>query len=293
MLPAIPGNEGPRPGIQHYVAGGEENAMHRRTITWHRFFAFALVAMLLLASPAAMMAGNKKHNPKDIPGVIPPSEEIFGKTQGEWSGEWWQWAYDHLLPDHPILDGTGDPNFDLPGSNCDAGQEGPVWFLAGTFGGNATRKCAIPSGKTLFFPIFNFEYDNIPLGYPGTEEDPIDFTDFDLDEITERCLERVDNPKTLLVELDGKTLKNPETYAVEPTPFIYTVPADPLSLYGGNFAGKVPDPGAVSCGYYVALEPLSKGAHKLRIVAVNEDEEFGDFSMEVNYKLQVGKKSKR
>lgn len=30
-----------------------------------------------------------------------------------------------------------------------------MWFLAGTFGGPATRECSIPAGKQLFFPLVN------------------------------------------------------------------------------------------------------------------------------------------
>ena len=36
-------------------------------------------------------------------------------------------------------------------------QSGPVWFLAGTFGGKAERTCTIPSGKAILFPPINTE----------------------------------------------------------------------------------------------------------------------------------------
>jgi hypothetical protein len=35
------------------------------------------------------------------------------------------------------------------------GQDGPVWFLAGTPGGPVTRDCTIPEGKQLYFPLVN------------------------------------------------------------------------------------------------------------------------------------------
>ena len=43
------------------------------------------------------------------------------------------------------------------------GQSGSVWFLAGIFGGgSATRTCAVPAGKALYFPVLNSVNINAP-----------------------------------------------------------------------------------------------------------------------------------
>ena len=53
-----------------------------------------------------------------------------------------------------------NPVTDTTGAACAAGQpRGPVWFLAGTFGGDpVTRTCRVPSGRALLFPVANNGY---------------------------------------------------------------------------------------------------------------------------------------
>jgi len=45
---------------------------------------------------------------------------------------------------------------DPTGEFCHVGQSGPVFFLAGNFGGTTVRHCTVPAGKALFFPILNY-----------------------------------------------------------------------------------------------------------------------------------------
>ena len=68
-------------------------------------------------------------------------------TYGEWTARWWQWLYSIPEERNPAADETG--------ANCHEGQSGPVWFLAGTFGGLNERVCTIPAGKSLLFPVVN------------------------------------------------------------------------------------------------------------------------------------------
>ena len=98
-------------------------------------------AILLLATALPALAG--KGNAGN-PGILPPQSHAYGKTYAEWSVKWWQWVFSLPATNSPILD-TGD---------CSAGQSGPVWFLASTFGcTTTTRSCTIPAGVALFFPI--------------------------------------------------------------------------------------------------------------------------------------------
>src|SRR5438067_362973 len=79
--------------------------------------------------------------------VVPPDQTVAGETYGEWSAEWWQWAFSLPVDQHPLFD-TAD---------CSEGQSGPVWFLGGTFVatdlgsgvflGQADRTCTIPANK--------------------------------------------------------------------------------------------------------------------------------------------------
>jgi hypothetical protein len=63
------------------------------------------------------------------------------------AARWVQWAARSPESTSPIADRTGEW--------AAANQPDDVWFLAGTFGGPAQRKCTIPAGVPLFFPVFN------------------------------------------------------------------------------------------------------------------------------------------
>jgi hypothetical protein len=52
----------------------------------------------------------------------------------------------------PMLDG-----------DCEQGQQGPVWFLAGVWNaGTATRSCTVPRGKYILFSIANVFWIQTP-----------------------------------------------------------------------------------------------------------------------------------
>ena len=71
------------------------------------------------------------------------------------SAEWWQWALSIPTSVNPQLDKTGE--------NAVVGQHGPVWFLAGVFGGGRpTRACSVPEGTALYFPVINSVNINTP-----------------------------------------------------------------------------------------------------------------------------------
>jgi hypothetical protein len=77
---------------------------------------------------------------------------LVAPTQGEWSARWWQWA---LTSNGPV---------DLTGANCQAGQSGLVFFLAGaTTTQPVTRSCTVSRDKILFFPILTVECSNVEL----------------------------------------------------------------------------------------------------------------------------------
>jgi hypothetical protein len=47
-----------------------------------------------------------------------------------------------------------NPVRDATGRHAHRGQPADVFFLAGTFGGEAERSCAVPAGRAMFFPAF-------------------------------------------------------------------------------------------------------------------------------------------
>jgi hypothetical protein len=250
--------------------------MHRFRICGYAPMLSLAVLALLLAAAMPALAGDSK------PRVVPVDEHAFGKSYEEWSAAWWQWVF--ALPAIPP-DGHPHPLFDTTGKDCDEGQEGKVWFLGGiiTVGSasaeGVVRKCTVPNGKALFFPILNTEQDNVD-GDPNN--------DVDRAELTRRCLDSMANPQRLLVKIDGVTLQRPHSFAIEPYPFRYDVtPEDSLyDFFGVPWPGELDNEGAVSCGYYVMLQPLAKGTHTILIAATTAD---GSFKFDVTYKLTVSK----
>jgi hypothetical protein len=87
------------------------------------------------------------------PGVLAIDAKLGGQTYGQWSENWWQWAYSVTTFD------------DCPN------QSGRMWFLAGapklTTGAQTpagsqptettVRNCTVPAGKSVMFPLFNAE----------------------------------------------------------------------------------------------------------------------------------------
>jgi hypothetical protein len=62
--------------------------------------------------------------------VFPVDSKSYGKSYAEWSAIWWQWLLSIPNDTSPADDSTG--------KSCATNQQGPIWFLAGTFGGAAT-----------------------------------------------------------------------------------------------------------------------------------------------------------
>ena len=83
--------------------------------------------------------------------VYPVGSKPYGLTYGDWTAKWWKWTIS--LPKNI------NPGGDTTGKDCALKQSGPVWFLAGTFGGAAIRTCTIPAGKAIMLPLINAECD--------------------------------------------------------------------------------------------------------------------------------------
>jgi hypothetical protein len=71
--------------------------------------------------------------------VAPPESLPGGSSCPQWTAKWRELAWSIPLSINPL--------FDTSGMDCSMNQSGPVWFLAGTNGTNATRNCVVPSGK--------------------------------------------------------------------------------------------------------------------------------------------------
>jgi len=188
--------------------------------------------------------------------------QTFGATYGEWSARWWQW----LLS----IPAAVNPNLDTTGENCAQGQQDDVWFLAGTFGGTATRTCTIPAGKPIFFPLIN----NLAFKPSGRE------TLLDLRRLAGGL---IDDVTVLQATIDGEAVQNLFGFRVRAPSFTVIAPPRGLVPPGQLSVPGNTDP-IVSDGYWLLLSPLPAGQHVIHFHA----ETSGGFVVDVTYHLTIG-----
>ena len=203
--------------------------------------------------------------------VFQPGSRPYGKTFGEWSAEWWKWAYSVPVDENPLFDETGE--------NAAQGQSGQVFYLAGVFNvsGSATRSVTVPPGKALFFPLINNEWDNYcpPVDPPMDESQLLGLVNENLDMVTD-----------LFCEVDGASIPELFAYRVTSSSFDVTFPDNNLfQLFGCDHMTAGTYSGFVSGGYYIMLSPLPKGLHTIRFGGSVGDPPF--FTLDITYHLLV------
>jgi hypothetical protein len=141
-----------------------------------------------------------------------------------------------------------NPAADETGVYADVDQfDHNVWFLAGTFGGKTVeRKCQIPSGRSILFPVINYEMNT--LEKPELKTDT---------ELVQHVIQDEDDIINLDSIVDGQKIP---IYRVksEPTFFTITAPEDN--------AVQIPHGGTTQAsadGYWVFLKPLPLGEHEI------------------------------
>jgi hypothetical protein len=237
----------------------------------------------VLTMPSNALAGKGNQNNS---GVIPPQASVNGLTYGEWGAMWWQWAFGQSPDQNPVLDPTGDL--------ASSGQQGSVWFLAGTFGGPAERTATVPTGKKLFFPIVNWsawEPDDDATARLIAEHlglDPDAMTEAEILRVTADWL--TDHSTPLSCTVDGVSVANLENYRAASPDYEFIFDDELAALFGIPGGLKTP---AVSDGYWIMLKPLSAGTHEIEfhgvvdISVANGDPFDLSFTVDVIYHLTV------
>lgn len=165
----------------------------------------ALLLALLSATGPALAAGR---NPN--PGIAPANSNPSGHSYGEWGAVWWRWAYSIPFDENPVADTTGE--------FAATGQIGPVWFLAGTFGGEVTRTVEVPAGKGRFFPIANSAWVTTCITEPRTIEG-----------IRPLVAPQIDATTQMAAEIDGVPVQNLSQYRAESPLFCISLALDATS----------------------------------------------------------------
>ena len=187
-------------------------------------------------------------------GIISPNTVVAGKTQSEWSAAWWRWALSYPASTNPLFDSTGAFAY--------LGNQGTVFFLAGTATGSpATRQATVGSGQYLFFPLLNTVTTADFSAYGGGEDN------LKRDAAETLGIDPSGNAPntTLFAELNGVNMPLPPPAATllafrqisPPGTFDVVIPAD--SPFGPP--GVLP---SKSDGWWLMLSPLAEGKYTLR-----------------------------
>jgi hypothetical protein len=187
--------------------------------------------------------------------LVAPDVKVAGRSQNEWGDRWWQWAFSFDSADSPVADRTGE--------NCQLKQEGDVWFLAGTYGSARTiRKCTVPAGKHLFFPLVNYIY------YPRSLDSKPK-----CDALKRKAAELTEDVSLLVLELNGKRASGLEKHRFSSDACfnlgVRRVPVRDMSPAAAN-------------GYFVMLKPLPPGKYDL-----NFGGQVSSNAQAVTYRLEV------
>jgi len=172
------------------------------------------------------------------PGVFAVDSKPYGIPYAEWAGKWQQWLFSVPQPLNPVTDPTG--------MNCAQGQNGPVWFLAGTTGGSAERTCTIPAGKAIFYPVISAECTYADT--PNVKSEPGLVS----------CAQ-VDNTRSINLQatVDGVNIKQLNNYRATSPLFNFTIsPHNAFGVPAGPTHG-------IADGFWVFLKPLTPGKHEL------------------------------
>lgn len=189
--------------------------------------------------------------------VLPPDGKVGDETFGQLTARWWQWA-DHV--DIP-------PYLDPDGRFCEIGQEGPVWFLAGTDGTfNAHRECVVPEGRYLLVPIINMLQGSNDKGLP-------------LPCAVLQGAAAVNNERlaSAVALIDGVPVTDVARFRVRSDGC--------FALQPGHASGLT-----AADGYWLLIKPLPTGRHTLTIGANydSDDSGYGKMVQNFEYVLHVG-----
>ncbi|QIS14743.1 hypothetical protein [Nocardia arthritidis] len=169
-------------------------------------------------------------------------------TDDQLAARWWQWAMSIPNAKNPVRDESGE--------YAAEGQPEDVWFLAGTFGGKVSRRCAVPHGRPLFFPTFNMFQRVKGFSLFGSQVP-------------------VAPAATGHAELNGVSL--PVRLVANRTPFGVTAAAGGPFGVTGRFK-------ATAWGLWCRLDDLSRGDY---VLTFGGEYEPGGFWVEAAYQLEI------
>jgi len=169
-------------------------------------------------------------------GFLPSNARAHGYSLVDLASAFTVWAFGTSAEVNPIVAGR-----------CERSPITPhIWFLPVSLGGESVSTCQVPPGAFLVVTPGFIECSNIePEPFYGADEIALHGCVDDWFDL----LNRAD------VVLDGQPVENLEDYALTTLP---------VTLPPNNLINT--EPGlSLSKGYFLALRPLSRGTHTLRL----------------------------
>ena len=189
---------------------------------------------------------------------------------------WLAWAMEIPWSTGPVTDTTG--------AACAVGQDGNVWYLAGTEGGHVDRECTIPANKKLFFPLRNL-WSIPPAEFVDEPSEVAEFVAFFTDyfpaDRAETC--------ALTLRVDGEDVL-PTYQALDHKLWVqilnpFPIFVNPIDNWAGYAGGDMP--AALLDGHYALLKPLSPGDHTIELGGAQCYEGEVYFETSATYTLHV------
>lgn len=197
----------------------------------------AIVKLILLGDT---IKHEKKQNTRKIK-YFSSNSSPYGITYGAWTVKWWKWWFSIKRDRNPAMDKTG--------IYASQKQSMPTWFLAGTWVSEHRkyphRRCSVPSGVSILFPVINCEEN--PLEYPDlrTEND-----------MKSRLLRDMGTVNKSECFVNGEEVP-PQLVESDPEFFRIRIRKDMAEN------GKGGETTMTTSGYWVFLKPLREGRYNI------------------------------
>jgi hypothetical protein len=165
----------------------------------------------------------------------------YGITFGAWTVRWWKWWFSIERNRNPAIDKTG--------IYANQKQSKPTWFLAGTWVSEERkhphRKCSIPSGVSILFPVINCEEN--PLEYPDLRSKK---------DMKHRLLHDMSTVRKAECFVNGEEIP-PQLVESDPEFFSINIRSDMAENKKGG------DTLMTTSGYWIFLKPLPEGNYHI------------------------------
>lgn len=193
------------------------------------------------------------------------SSAVVQRGNAQLTEQWWQWAMASPRPSSPVSDQTGD--------HCAVGQGGDTWFLAGGFGSSRIhRKCVVPAGRSIFFPLINMVY------WPTR-----DSVGFSCEQAKKLAALNNETAIDLFAEIDGKSIEGLNDYRIASDRCFNVFSRVPPTQDSYNAYPSATD------GYWLLLPPLAPGPHTIKFGGRYNRKSvyFGRMVQDIEYELLV------